>query len=100
MIYTAWQKLAGINKWIKKMYLLTTMVCYKAIVCSLFTVLIELEHLCSMTFSSLKPQKIRDAELHFIMYKFIFSEQIDPFFPTTDINLQRMLASYSFSPSF
>jgi len=77
---------------------LTTIVCYKAIIFSLFAVLIELEHLCSTTFSSTKPHKIRDAELHFIMYKFISNEQIDPFFPTTDINLQWMLASYSFSP--
>lgn len=61
------------------MYFLTTMVCYKAIVCSLFTVLIELEHLCSTTFRFTKSHKMQDAELHFITYKFFFNKQMNPF---------------------
>lgn len=65
---------------------LTTVVFYKAIVCPLFTVQIDLEHPCSTNFSSMKPHKIQDGELHFIMHKFIFSEQI-VLFQTTDSNL-------------
>lgn len=61
------------------MHILTTTVCYEAIVCSLFTVLIELEHLCSTTFCSMKPHKIQDVEQHFIMYEFFFIEQMNPF---------------------
>lgn len=57
-----------------------TIVCYTGIVFLLFTVLIELEHLCSTTFHSMEPHKIQDAELHFIMHDFFFNEQMNPFF--------------------
>lgn len=98
MIYTVQQELAGVNKWIKNKYLVTTMVCYKAIVCSLFTVLIELEHLYGTTFSSMKPHKIQDAELHFITYKFIFNEQ-RPFFFQPLTSTYSGCWPHSFSPS-
>lgn len=87
MIYPVCQELAAVNKWIKK----KVFVNYNGLLQSNCLFIIYsfdcARALCSATFSSTKTPKIWDAELPFITYKFIFSEQTNVFFPTTDINL-------------